>query len=644
MLAPLSDESDVSDTDAPTRPVPATPELAPPSPPHTVTSDDDESEADDAKTEADDDSTTLTKSPARDQSNTRAWIDEELNAPISDEIQGVERDRVLFRREQLTDPHLFSLWNDLYHRSAENITLDEFNRLSTPHPTHSKKLRLIVPQSRVGEVLVSAHNTGEAAHVGANATIRTLKESFWWRSMATDARRHVRKCLICQAFRQPQPLDQSGTLPYDAGRFQNVYIDVLHMPLSRQGAEMALLIVDMKTGWPEVVPLTDRKAPTLVRAFDSVWRPTFGVPVTLHYDNAREHLGNHFQAYLQRHNITGHPIVPRNHRANLAERHIRSVKDRLARLTAGNTAKWQDRLPDVLFSLRQTESQTRGYSPFQLTFGFKPASSAERRYAVFHDEQLPDNGADAVASVEQRITACLTKADAHKAEQRERQLKRAAREGQARNFQVGAFVNTFNNDNEQSTKFANKQRSFGPYRIVGVDTRRLRVHLERVADGVTRTFWTSMHNAIPIDGDPTQAEPAHGVPDAVVFEGAADTRLLSEAQRAGVNRTRRKAVEQQQLEEAAVLQRAQRELEVQELERQRTAQFAAYTAKLDAPRRSRRVSNRATSSTPTVALPTPKPVAAQAPLLPPPPRTNVESALYTPNVRPTNWPTRNNQQ
>mmetsp|Transcript_291 Transcript_291/g.399 ORF Transcript_291/g.399 Transcript_291/m.399 type:complete len:94 (+) Transcript_291:364-645(+) len=75
-------------------------------------------------------------------------------------------------------------------------------------------------------------------------------------------------------------------------------------------------------------------------------------------------------------------------------------------------------------------------------FGFKPASSAERRYAVFHDEQLPDNGADAVASVEQRITACLTKADAHKAEQRERQLKRAAREGQARNFQVGAFVNT----------------------------------------------------------------------------------------------------------------------------------------------------------------------------------------------------------
>ena len=137
--------------------------------------------------------------------------------------------------------------------------------------------------------------------------------------MATDARRHVRKCLICQAFRQPQPLDQSGTLPYDAGRFQNVYIDVLHMPLSRQGAEMARS------------QSADFGARVRQRLATSVWRP-----------------GN---APLQRHNIAGHPIVPRNHRANLAERHIRSVKDRLARLTAGNTAKWQDRLPDVLFSV-----------------------------------------------------------------------------------------------------------------------------------------------------------------------------------------------------------------------------------------------------------------------------------------------------
>ena len=101
---------------------------------------------------------------------------------------------------------------------------------------------------------------------------------------------------------------------------------------------------------------------------------------------------------------------------------------------------------------------------------------------------------------------------------------------------MGSLVNIYNNDNTESSKFANKQRQFGPYRVTQLNRKRLSMQLARVVDGVERRFWTSFHNAVPIVGDASRAEPTYGVPDAVVFGGARDDSLLGEAQRRAVNR------------------------------------------------------------------------------------------------------------
>jgi hypothetical protein len=146
------------------------------------------------------------------------------------------------------------------------------------------------------------------------------------------------------------------------------------MPPSTRGNVNGLLVVDLRTGWLEVVPLPNHRAATLIDAFDSAWRPRFGVPKVLHYDQAAEHVGKKFQAYLDKHGITGAPTTRHSHRSNLAERHIRTVKDRLNKLTLGKPETWDVRLADALFSIRTTVSATRGFSPFQLTYGVEAAT------------------------------------------------------------------------------------------------------------------------------------------------------------------------------------------------------------------------------------------------------------------------------
>ena len=99
------------------------------------------------------------------------------------------------------------------------------------------------------------------AHFGQARTLRLLRHSYFWISMARGARAHCRACLVCQRAkpsRAPnQPMELFGTI--DARHEVAVTMDIGALPWGDGDHIYFLLIVDLFSHYIGTVPLKDQK-------------------------------------------------------------------------------------------------------------------------------------------------------------------------------------------------------------------------------------------------------------------------------------------------------------------------------------------------------------------------------------------------
>jgi len=251
-----------------------------------------------------------------------------------------------------------------------------FNRArSTRAGLATYRERLWVPETLTEPIMFLFHGASAVNHCDANRTIQAVGERFHWTGMAEQIRRWCRACLQCKKRKTPRPANNGGKAGnLLTGRPGTVYMDITGpYPLSRDGNQYLLTMVDTFLRWPECIPLPSTHAEVIARAVRETWIARYGCPDHLVADNASYFTGPVLQnltdmlGIRKSHSLPYHPTD-----MSPVERFHRTLGSALTILTSRMKDTWDENIWIFLLSYRTSVNASTGYSPFEATFGRSP--------------------------------------------------------------------------------------------------------------------------------------------------------------------------------------------------------------------------------------------------------------------------------
>ena len=235
--------------------------------------------------------------------------------------------------------------------------------------------RLCVPLPLQGRVISTCH--AHWGHVGYERFWQNANLHFEWASSELakkEARKAMKECTVCQAFRNPSNLrGRVEFAPVPKRIMYSVALDIFKMPLTKcEGIvyDQILLCVDRHSGWIVAEPcfskgFTGAKAAQLMI---KNWR-FFGMPSKITSDQGSHFISAWWRTMCSKLGITLSFSQAYNHRSNgRAERAGQQVIERLRKLCLGGKHNWVEMLPVALDKLHDVPSEA-GISPFYALFG-----------------------------------------------------------------------------------------------------------------------------------------------------------------------------------------------------------------------------------------------------------------------------------
>lgn len=253
-------------------------------------------------------------------------------------------------------------------------------RTSTQQPLpESQQLRLVIPKSKVLDLLVLAHDHPTSAHLGRRKTLFRLSTRFYWPHMRRDVESYVRSCNLCQQYKASNKKPGGFMHPIIVNEpWTTVGIDLTGpLPKTRRGNTFILVVVDYFTKWVELFPLANIKASTIARVFLDEVLCRFGFPVRIISDNGVQFLSNVFTNICQTLGIKHQPTPLYHPQSNLSERVNRTIKPLLAALAHDDHTSWDTKLAQIAFALRTAPSDSTEQSPAFLMFGRHPRTGLD---------------------------------------------------------------------------------------------------------------------------------------------------------------------------------------------------------------------------------------------------------------------------
>ena len=172
--------------------------------------------------------------------------------------------------------------------------------------------QVLVPQSVVKDVIRAKHSSPLAAHSVGTPMYLTLRDQYYWPSLAIDVFGWVASCPTCEKNRLVGTQIKAFMRLFPATEpFAALAIDLLcPLPRTPEEYEYVLVICDRFTKVTRAVPIRDITALDVLRAFLDMWAASYGISDSILSDNGPHFATVLWQGVLKTLNIGTNYVTP----------------------------------------------------------------------------------------------------------------------------------------------------------------------------------------------------------------------------------------------------------------------------------------------------------------------------------------------
>ena len=257
-----------------------------------------------------------------------------------------------------------------------------------------KKARYLIhaPEQMIPEILYHGHDHAMGgAHRRKGNTVDRIRTLFTWDRMVQDVSDYVDSCHVCQT--KGKALKNEGKLvPMPVERFFNARV---HMDLfgdiqpDKYGYKYVLVMACAFSRYAVFVPIRNKDAVTVAKAFRDRWVCQYGAPLEATSDNGGEFASDVLKAYEALAGIEHHYTTAYHPQANgKCERINPAITEYLRSYVDWRRDDWSEGLAEINFSYNTSLHQGIKTTPFEAVHplvevrfpGFDPLPGMRERF------------------------------------------------------------------------------------------------------------------------------------------------------------------------------------------------------------------------------------------------------------------------
>jgi hypothetical protein len=220
-------------------------------------------------------------------------------------------------------------------------------------------------------ILNDFHFLPTSGHAGVNRMTKNIRKYYFWSSLEKDVREFVRKCDACQRFKHSIPAKEPMVVTTtSATALSKIFMDIVgSITTDDVGYSYILTMQCELSKYVVAVPLKNKEAATVARAFVENFVLKFGIPIEIAHDCGTEFLAEIMKEICGLLHIKQLPSTAYHHQSIGA---LEVTHKNLGMFLRTQVAKyggaWSSYLPYWCFAFNTTVHTETRYSPFELVF------------------------------------------------------------------------------------------------------------------------------------------------------------------------------------------------------------------------------------------------------------------------------------
>uniref|UniRef100_A0A669CEB2 Gypsy retrotransposon integrase-like protein 1 n=1 Tax=Oreochromis niloticus TaxID=8128 RepID=A0A669CEB2_ORENI len=233
------------------------------------------------------------------------------------------------------------------------------------------ELKLYAPMALRGTLCGYYHDHPTAGHLGIAKTLARMQSRFYWPKMASDVKRYVSSCPVCQLTKPSQRKPAGFMVPISPQRpWEYAGVDFVGpLPRTASGNSYILVFVDYFSKWIEVCAVRDATAQVAASKFISEVFARHGAPRYLISDRGSPFVSELFESVLSTLGSTHRLTTAYHPQTNATERVNRTLKTAIRAYVGDKHASWDKFMSQICFALRSAPHESTGLSPAMMLYG-----------------------------------------------------------------------------------------------------------------------------------------------------------------------------------------------------------------------------------------------------------------------------------
>ncbi len=237
--------------------------------------------------------------------------------------------------------------------------------------TELRALPVVVPTSKITEILKMFHCEPYMGHLSAKKMLKKIQPRFYWPKMHGQLKRFCRSCPGCVFYKSEAPRNQGVLQPFVATEpFSVVHCDFIGpIQTTTSGNKYICVFVDKFTRWVECVATKDCAAETAADALIEAVVTRHGCPEKLITDRGSCYIAKMYERLLTRLGVHHVRVTAYNPQANAQVERVNKVLKAMLATSSKCISEWDRHLQAVCFAYRTSFIEQIQSTPFEMVYG-----------------------------------------------------------------------------------------------------------------------------------------------------------------------------------------------------------------------------------------------------------------------------------